>query len=296
VQIRKMMVMMAVGAATLVAQKTPRPVQSQSTSSFKSEVNKDGQRTVDSTNVAYDLSWSGVPGRPPDEHLVLRKTIRSRQVIEEKGIEATTTVDAWPLGIDFKQKPLYSISLSGVNCRLVNGDLLEFERGLNEVEWWSLYKLGTGEHMFDTYVPLVQFSISRETVTQRYVGLEAPVDDVADARLKDPHVVAVLTYASPDKVMREALITADNPEKAGILRSFADSSRTVTFVEREQVAAATSKAKRPPEPVRSLRIAISQNYPSAPQTVTIVIPIVKDDLDLAHATLPLRMHAKAWVR
>jgi hypothetical protein len=288
------MVIIAAGIATLVAQKTPRPIQAQSTSSFKSEVNKDGQTTVDRTNIVYDLSWTGIPGRPANEHLVLRKTTRMREVTDEKGIEATTTVDAWPLGTDFKQKPLYSISLSAVDCRLVEADLLEFDRGLNEVEWWSEYKLGTGEHMFDTYVPLVKFSISRETVTQRYVGLEAPSDDVPDARLKDPHVVAVLTYASPEKVMREALITADDPEKAGILRSYADTSRTVTLVEREQVAAA--KSKKLVEPARSLRIAISQNYPSAPKTVTIVIPIVKDDLDLAHATAPLHMHAKAWVR
>jgi hypothetical protein len=296
VHIKKTMVIMAVGAATVVAQKTPRPVQAQSTSSFKSEVNKDGQRTVDSTNVVYDLSWSGAPGRPADERLVLRKTTRSRQVIDEKGMEATTTVDAWPLGTDFKQKPSYSIGLSATDCRTVNADLLEFDRGLEEIEWWSLYKLGSGQHMFDTYVPLVKFSISREVVTQRYVGLEVPPDDASDARLKDPQVVAVLTYASPEKVIREALITADDPKKAQILRSYWDASRTVTLVEREQVAAGAARSKKPLEPARSLRILISQNYPSTPQTVTIVIPIVKDDLDLAHATLPLRMHAKAWVR
>ena len=103
--------------------------------------------------------------------------------------------------------------------------------------------------------------------------------------------------------MREALITADDPKKAQILRSYWDASRTVTLVEREPAATpAVARSKKPaeppkpPEPARSLWIAISQNYPSAPQTSTIVIPILKDDLDLAHATAPLHMHVAAWVR
>jgi hypothetical protein len=294
---RKLLVaMMVAGAAALVAQKAPRPIQAESLSSFKYEVNKDGQKTIETSNVVYDIGWSGAPGRPRDERLVLRKTTRIKQVIDEKGIEATTTVDAWPVGTDLKQKPLYSISLSATECRTVSSDLLEFARGLEEVEWWSLYKLGTGEHLFDTYVPLVTFSVSREIGMPRYVGLEVPPDDISDARLKDPHVVAVLTYASPERVMREALITFDDPKTAQILRSYWDASRTVSLVEREQAAAGTLKSKRPSEPLRSLRIKISENYPSPPQPRTIVIPIVKDDLDLAHAQAPVRMHVTAWVR
>src|SRR6266446_1353205 len=144
---QKAIVMVAVGVTTLGAQKNPRPIQVQATSSFKSDVNKEGQRTIDSTNVVYELTWNGIPGRAPDEHLVLRKTTRTKQIIGEKGMEATANVDAWPLGADLKQKPLYSIGLPAVDSRTVNADYLEFARGLEEVEWWSLYKLGTGEHM-----------------------------------------------------------------------------------------------------------------------------------------------------
>jgi len=53
--------------------------------------------------------------------------------------------------------------------------------------------LGSGQHLFETYVPLLSFSISRETVTTRYVGFEAPGDDTNDTRLKQPNVVGVLT-------------------------------------------------------------------------------------------------------
>ena len=58
-----------------------------------------------------------------------------------------------------------------------------------------------------------------------------PEDNAADAKLKDPHVVAVLTYASAERVLREALITSDDPKQAQTLRSFADASRSVTLVE-----------------------------------------------------------------
>jgi len=90
---------------------------------------------------------------------------------------------------------------------------------------------GDGERMFDTYVPLVVFTVSRADGTPRYAGLETPADDAADARLKDPHVVAVLTYASGEKVIREALITSDDPKQARTLRSFAYASRKLEFVE-----------------------------------------------------------------
>jgi hypothetical protein len=45
-----------------------------------------------------------------------------------------------------------------------------------------------------------------------------------------------------------------------------------------------------------LKIAISQNYPSAPATVTLTVPIVRDDLDLAHAQMPAHLHVAVWKR
>jgi hypothetical protein len=106
----------------------------------------------------------------------------------------------------------------------------------------------------------------------RYVGLEVPLGEDA---------VAVLTYASAERVLRKATITSDDPKLATMLRSFADASRFVTLVE---------------TPVRALRISISQNYPSAPATVSITVPIVGDDLDLAHAQMPAHLHVGAGKR
>jgi hypothetical protein len=89
-------------------------------------------------------------------------------------------------------------------------------------------------------------------------------------REKAPRLVGVLTYASAEHVLREALITSDDPKQAQTPRSFADASRSVTLVE---------------TPARALRISIKQNYPSAQATVSLTIPILRDDLDLARAQM-----------
>src|SRR6204780_630204 len=211
--------------AGIVFAQTHKPFQAQSPASVTYGVNKDGQQTVEIANVAYEVTSTGVPGRPQNERLLLRTTTRSKQVVDEIGMEAPTTVEAWPLGVDPSQKPLYALKVQGVDGKTVDGALSVILRGLEDTEWWSVYKLGTGERLFDTYTPLLGFSIRRDIQTMRYAGLEVPEDDAADARLKEQHVVGVLTYAAAEHVMREALITSDDPKQAQLLRSFADSTR-----------------------------------------------------------------------
>jgi hypothetical protein len=264
----------------LFAQAPPKPYQGQSTSTFSSTV-KGTDQTIEISNVTYQLTGTGTPG--PTGEMVLRKTTHTKHVMGDIGEEASTTVEAWTLGSDFKQKPLYVVKTEGVDPIVLDGEVLQISRGLEEVEWWSVYKLANGEHLFDTYTPLLKFSISRETVAQRYVGVEAPADDEKDARLKEAHVVAVVAYASAAKVIREVLITADDPKQAQLLRSYADCSRIVEGVEKDGV-------------VRSVRLTIRQNFPSAPNPVVMTIPLSGDDLDPAHAQLPARLHVAAWKR
>ena len=90
--------------------------------------------------------------------------------------------------------------------------------------------------------------------------------------------VAVLTYASAEHVISEGLITCDDPKLAQVLRSYADATRVTTFAG------------------GSIRVSISQNYPSPPKTITITIPIVRDDLDLARSQVPAGLHVAAWKR
>src|SRR5689334_23780926 len=48
----------------------------------------------------------------PYTTLFRSKTTKTKHVIDDIGIEASTTVEAWPLGAELKQKPLYSLTVS----------------------------------------------------------------------------------------------------------------------------------------------------------------------------------------
>jgi hypothetical protein len=274
----------ALASAQPAPKKSAPPLHSESPSTFNFATAADGEQIVEIRNISYEVSSIQVPGRPPDERLLLRKTVRSKEVLGDIGMEATVTLESWPLGQDLRQKPLYTLTVPGSEGHPFDNALFLVSRGLEEVEWWSAYQLASGQHLFDTYVPLVSFSISRETVTTRYVGLEVPPDDTRDARLKQPNVVAVLTYASQDRVIREALLTCDDPRRAALLRSYADATRTLSVLEDAN------------QPTRTLRLYISLDYPSPPDPAEVRIPVRNDDLDLAHAQLPPRLHLAPWKR
>jgi hypothetical protein len=264
-------------AATACTQQPQQSNDPQDTSSFRYSED-DPSKTIEIQNVTYEAMGPGIPGRPKDEMLVLRKKTATKQVVDEVGAEANTTVEAWPLGTDFNDKPVYSIMTSGVNPVTLHGEIVVVSRGLEDVEWWSVYKIGTGERLFDTYAPVARSSISREIRTMRYIGLEVPPDDATDARLKAANVVAVLTYASGDRVLREALVTNDDTKAAQVMRSYFDATRTVDF-----------DGKR-------IRITIRENYPSTAKAVTIDVPVTNDDLDLPRSLTPAGIHLTAWNR
>src|ERR1017187_10985322 len=78
---------------------------------------------------------------------------------------------------------LYSVTQTGLEAHTLENALLQFSRGTEAVEGWSLHQLGTGRHLFDTYVPPVNFSTSREFFISRYGALDVPPDDATDSRL-----------------------------------------------------------------------------------------------------------------
>jgi hypothetical protein len=258
--------------------KPAAPQKVESTSSVS--LNANGDRTVKIINVTYEITGQGIPGRPPAERLLLRQTVSSKQGLEDAGREATTILEAWPLGADLKQKPLYELKLQGVGGRIVDGSLFVADRRLEDVEWWSVYRLGSGEHLLDTHVPLVNFSISKDVVEARYIGFEAPADD--SSRLQPANLVGVITYATPDRLKCEILLTHDDPHQAARLRSYADTTRTLTVGE-----------ERPP---RAVRIVFQANDPGRPSAVIVNIPLVGDDLDLANAELPAGMRLAPFER
>jgi hypothetical protein len=257
----------------------------QATSAIVLGEEADGAKTLEITNVTFDANATAVPGRPPGERLLLRKTTKSREVMGDMGVEATVTIDAWPLGTDLTAKPLYSLTLEGLDAIIEDYAVLMFDRGTEEVDWWSVYKLGTGEPLFDSYVPVLHFSISREIQTMRYVGFEVPPDDASNPKLREPHIVGVLAYASGEKVIRRLLLTCSDMKRAAELRSFADTMRALSLEEKEDAAT---------EPAQTLHLRWSAYFPSPPNPVTASIPIAADDLDVAHARLPACMKLQRW--
>ncbi len=215
-------------ASAACAQTPAKPPATEPTSSFAYEV-VDDQQTITINNVTYQVLEPYIPGRKATQRLVLRTTTRTKSVIDEIGIEGSVTVDAWPLGTGLDRPPLYSVKLEGAGATVVNQSILVFDRAIEDVQWWSVYSIDRGRHLFDTYVPVTEFSISREYDTPRFVGLEVPPDDATDQRLREPHVVGVLTYASAERVIREALLTCDDPDRAAIYRSYADETRELTL-------------------------------------------------------------------
>jgi hypothetical protein len=267
-----------IACAVILQAQPPKPIQAQESSTFNYTSAADGSQTVQIRNVSYEVTGTNIPGRPPDDRLLLRKTIRSKQVLGDIGMESTVAIEAWRLGVDLRQRSLYTLNASGAEANIKDDALIVVSRGLEEVEWCSVYKLGSGQHLFDTYVPLESFSISRETTSTRYVGLDVPPDDTKDARLREPNVIAVLSYASGSRLIREALLTSDDRQQARLLRSYADVTRTLSVRE------------------ATVHLTFTQNYPSPPNPVDVAIQVKSDDLDLANAKLPAKVHVSAWKR
>lgn len=256
----------------------------QATSSFALR-EQDGGKAIEIANVTFETTSTYVPGRPADERLLLRTTSRSRQVIDEEGLDASVTVEAWPLGTDPAAKPLYAVTLDGVGVTAEDSAVLVFDRGTEDVDWWSVYGLGTGAPLFDSHVPILRFSLSREVQTLRYAGFDVPPDDATDPRLREPHVVGVLAYASAERVIRRLLVSCSDTKRAAELRSYWDTERVLSLEEKGAAAK---------EPAQTLHLRWSAFYPSAPNPVTASIPIVADDLDPQHAKLPACMAVAPW--
>lgn len=235
-----------------------------------------GEKALEINNVTYEVTGDSLPGRPQGERLLLRQTNSSKQVLGEVGQDATTALEAWPLGTDLNHKPLYNLKVSGSGGSIVDGQLFVANRRLEEVEWWSVYRLGTGQHLFDTHVPLVTFSVGQDAVEPRYIGLEIP----EDGSLKSLNLVAVISYASAEQVKNDFLLTCDDVDRASQLRSYSDTSRTISVS-----ASSTLQGDMLPLEVR---IAFRDNH--SQELAGFSIPIAADDLDFAHAQLPSGLH------
>lgn len=260
--------LLAASLGMLYAQSTAR---SESTIVQKVE---HGDSVVEIRNTGFELAGK----------LVLRKTVQSREVIGDKGLESEVTLAAWPLGSDLaKKKPLYEVKSAGTDARTRNGEIWILENAADpDVPVWSVYTLATGRRLFRSHVPPLEFGVSQADGTLRYAGIEVPPDDAEDPRLRSRNVVAVLSYSAADHVIRETILTCEDPARAAELRSYFDEERTLETTDRVGG--------------RYLRVTFRGSYPNRPDEKVITIPITKSGLDLAHAAMPPGFHLSFWER
>jgi hypothetical protein len=166
---------------------------------------KQGEEAVVIRNVTYELAGK----------TVLRKSEQTKQVIGDKGMEASTVVEAWPFGVDRKEKPKYTVKVAGVDARSLDNELLIVTRGLDDVQWWSLYRLSNGQPLFNTYVRPVRIPDS-----SLYAGWDIPED--GDPRLKNQRLVGVVVIAGAEGPVRRVELHTTDPKRAMMLRSMAD--------------------------------------------------------------------------
>lgn len=235
---RKALLLAAVAGLQLLAQNA---------SSF-TVTGKQGEEAVVIRNVTYELA----------RKTVLRKTEQTRQVLGDKGMEANTLIEAWPLGVDRKETPKYTIKVAGVDARSLDNELLIVSRGLEDTQWWSLYRLADGKPLFNTFVRPV-----RIPDTALYAGYDVPAD--GDPRLKNPKLIGVIHLAGAEGTPRRIEIHANDAKRAMVLRSFADVTPSLEFNYSKKVLVLTIRDAQP-----DARIEIPLNAPAVIRCCDIV--------------------------
>src|SRR5579872_6816441 len=100
----------ATACASLLLALARLPFQAQSASSVSYTVQPDGE-AVEIHNVAWQYTSSHVPGRPAEELLLLRTTTHEKNFLGDIAEPGTVTLEAWPLGVDPRQKPVYAVKV-----------------------------------------------------------------------------------------------------------------------------------------------------------------------------------------
>ncbi len=205
-------------------------------------------------NIAFHPIEVAPPGAVRPRRLLARLEVTTTE-FSESSAEGRVRLDTWPLdGIaDLGKPPLYTVVVPGRGASLdPDGTMIVERPGTRR----STYSLADGNWLFDSDTPSAVFST--DGGNKRTVALAQADDDMPSGS------VAVLTYATPRRVIRRLLLSADNPVRGRFLRG------TVTMV--RPVARLLDTSRRVLEvslPAGTLRIAF-----------------VGDDLDLASAQVP----------
>lgn len=224
----------------------------------------DGLMAGRSDNIAFRPLSLTLPGEGPPRRVLARLEVTATE-FAESAREGRVRLDVWPLAgpEDLRKPPLYTLVVPGRGAGFDADDMLSVDHGGGRR---SFYGLADGAWLFDSDTPLATFAADDR---KRLVALAVAEDDLPAG------AVAVLTYASPGRVIRRLLLAADNPERARFLRGTVPMTRAVA------------------RPLDASHRVLEVSLPAG----IMRIPFAGDDLDLAAVQLPagLRLvEVKPW--
>lgn len=215
--------------------------------------NIDGRMQARLVNVNFITALVAAPGQMRPRRLLLRLEVVNADVFAGTEGQGRVRLDAWALEDERSvlAPPLYTVIAPGRNGRLEDEALLMVEIGQRH----SAYSLSDGSWLYDADGPVAGFSQGQ---SRRMVAAAAADDEMP------PGSVAVVSYASAQKVLKRVLISASDATRARLLRTSISLIRPL--VRNDEMG----------------RRWLDLTLPAG----IIRIPFLDDSLDLAHAVVP----------
>lgn len=232
---------------------------------------KSGETTLTISNVVHELTRMLVSPRGRMEQILLRIESRSEETMDAPGITGKVRLSARPINGARETAVLYDLTLDGRSARLDDSGFIAVDLDDGAARSVRAYHLAsTGERLFETAAGLASIVIPGPSYRWRYAAFLPIMDDRSDLLSKQPNIIGVITYAAPDRVVRQIAVEAESAEKAAQLRSIWDEEHFLSWVPGDQ-------------PVLSLRLA--------PSGLSLLLPVKDDDLQPGPAPAGIALRA-----
>lgn len=176
-----------------------------------------GRITSKLLNTTYSVVSVPITGEPRPR----RTLLRLRVALGDDG-DGFASLSAWQMGApsELRRAPLYYLSLPAHAASLGDDFLFWVEKDGRR----TAYSLANGDWLFDADLPLATFAFDPDV--KRMAALSQ-----ADEEYASRGGVAVFTYAAPGRVIRRAVLVADDPVRASMLRATLSATRLVTYTD-----------------------------------------------------------------
>lgn len=258
--------LLALGGAVVAWFKRPPVYNALAGESVFGLTERDGRLDGRLVNVNFHTPFVTMAGEPRPKRILVRLEVINGDVFGARPGEGRIRLDGWSMdsAADLGKPSLYTTVAPGRGAAFAEDGTLWVDHGGGRR---SVYNLANGEWLFDTDMPPATFLVEAEK--KRQVALSAAEDDMP------PLAVAAISYAAGQTVLRRVMMTVNDPARARLLRSSISMVRPVVRLE------------------DTTRRVLELGLPAG----VVRIPIVGDDLDLAHAQTPLGVFLsdlKAW--